>query len=77
MQGTKGPRVFLFTFTLGNISGKSLFPGSAPNRTHRVFPEWFTGFYLTGVSGGRNHSPSVARILVKRASWFDPPFSFS
>lgn len=40
-----------------------------------MFPEWFTGFYLTGASGGRNYSPSVAEscqegILVRSSLLF-------
>lgn len=40
-----------------------------------MFPEWFTGFYLTGVSGSRNYSPSVAEscqegILVQSSLLF-------
>ena len=60
LQEAKGPTAFLPTFMLGTTSEKSLFPGSAPNRRHRLFPEWLIGFYLTGVSRGRNNSSSVA-----------------
>lgn len=33
-----------------------------------MLPEWLTGFYLTGASGGRNYSPSVAESCQEGVS---------